>query len=114
MNVSWSPPPPESHFGIITEYLIHYFEIKADSRATEPGNITVDYNFVDSAIAITGPVHTAGLNVTLTGLSSNTTYQIEVAAMNEAGFSPFANITRSIPPCNVLCICVCVSLSFNL
>ena len=114
MNVSWSPPPSELHFGIITEYLINYFEITADTRATEPDNATVDYNFEGSTIATTGTVSTAGLNVTLTGLSSNTTYQIKVAAMNGAGFSPFATITRSIPPCKLLYICVYVSLSFNL
>ena len=96
----------ELHFGIITEYLIDYFEITADTRATEPDNTTVDYDLEGSAIATTGTVHAAELNITLTGLSSNTTYQIAVAAMNGAGFSPFANITRSIPPCKLFCIYV--------
>ena len=108
MNVAWSPPLPELQFGIIMEYQIDYFDITADTRATEPDNATEDYNFEGSGNATTGTVHTAGLNVTLTGLSSNTTYQIEVAAMNGAGFSPFASITRSIPPCKLLCICVCM------
>ena len=97
VNVSWSPPLPELQFGIIMEYQIDYFDITADTRATEPDNATEDYNFEGSGNAATGTVRTAGLNVTLTELSSNTTYQIEVAAINGAGFSPFASVTISIP-----------------
>ena len=119
MNVSWSPPLPELHFGIITEYLIDYIEITADTRATEHDYYadaypTDYYNYEGSAIAegsaisTTGTVHTTGLNVTLTGLSSNTTYQIAVAAINGAGFSPFASVTASIPPRNIFCSYLCM------
>ena len=125
VNVSWSPPPSEVHFGIITQYMIDYFEI-AETISTEPiytsgnyasgnyasGNYASgdyasgDYSETNSNAEVT--VFTADLNITLTGLSSNTTYHIAVAAMNGAGLSPFATVTRSISPRKLLCIYVCM------
>ena len=125
VNVSWSPPPSQVHFGIITKYVIDYFEI-AETTSTEPiytsgnyasgnyasgnyasGNYASgDYSETNSNAEIT--VFTADLNITLTGLSSNTTYHIAVAAINGAGLSPFATVTRSISPRKLLCIYVCM------
>ena len=135
VNVSWSPPLSEVHFGIITKYMIDYFEI-AETISTEPiytsgnyasgnyasgnyasgnyasGNYASgdyasgDYSETNSNAVVT--VFTADLNITLTGLSSNTTYHIAVAAINGAGLSPFATVTRSISPRKLLCIYVCM------
>ena len=119
VDVSWSPPPPEVHFGIITQYQIDYSEI----AETIPTEASGDYTFgndtygdyFETSVSAAVTVFTADLNITLTGLSSNTTYRIAVAAINGAGFSPFATVTRSIPLRKLLCICVsvCVSLSFS-
>ena len=120
VNVSWNPPPSEVHFGIITQYMIDYFEI-AETITTEPiytsgdhasgnyasgDNASGDYSETNSNAVVT--VFAADLNITLTGLSSNTTYHIAVAAINGAGSSPFANVTRPIPPRKLLCIYVCM------
>ena len=110
VNVSWSPPPSEVHFGIITHYVIDYFEI-AETITTEhiytSGDYASgDYSETNSNAVVT--VFTADLNITLTGLSSNTTYHIAVAAINGAGLSPFATVTRSISPRKLLCIYVCM------
>ena len=147
VNVSWSPPPSEVHFGIITKYMIDYFEI-AETITTEPiytsgnyasgdhasgeyasgayasgdhvsrdhvsgdhasGDYTSgdyasgDHSETNSNAVVT--VVTADLYITLTGLSSNTTYHIAVAAINGAGLSPFTIVTRSISPRKLLCIC---------
>ena len=67
INISWSPPPTELHYGIITGYRIYYEIVGTNDTIT---NFTVD------------------LNITLTGLSQNSTeYQITVAAENAAGIS---------------------------
>ena len=126
VDVSWSPPLPEVHFGIITEYQIDYFEIP-ETIPTEAVYTSGDYtygndtygDYFETSVSAAVTVFTADLNITLTGLSSNTTYRIAVAAINGAGFSPFATVTRSIPLRKLLCICVsvcvsvCVSLSFS-
>ena len=113
VNVSWSPPPSEVHFGIITQYLISYFEMP-ETISTEPIYTSGDYAYGDyskiNASAVV-TVFIADLNITLTGLSSNTTYHIAVAAMNGAGLSPFAIVTRSIPPRKLFCIYVCVYIT---
>ena len=115
VDVSWSPPPSEVHFGIITQYQIDYSEIP-ETIPTEPvytsGDNTYgdyaygDYSEINASAVVT--VITADLNITLTGLSNNTTYHIAVAAMNGAGLSPFAIATRSIPPRKLFCIYVCI------
>ena len=117
VNISWSPPPSEVHFGIITQYQIDYFEIP-ETIPVEPVYTSGDYAYGDNtygdyleinAIAVV-TVFTADLNIALTRLSSNTTYHIAVAAMNGAGLSPFAIAIRSIPPRKLFCIYVCVCM----
>ena len=116
VNVSWSPPPSEVHFGIITQYQIDYFEIP-ETISTEPIYTSGDYAYGDYSetnISAAVTVFTADLNITLTELSSNATYRIAVAAINGAGFSPFATVTRSIPPRKLLyiymCVCLCITV----
>ena len=77
INISWSPPPVELHYGIITGYQIYYEGANATSNS-----FTVD------------------LNITLTGLLNSTVYQITVAAENTAGISPQSAliITSTIDP----------------
>ena len=113
VNVSWSPPPSEAHFGIITQYLISYFEMP-ETISTEPIYTSGDYAYGDYSetnVSAAVTVFTTDLNITLTGLSSNTTYHIAVAAMNGAGLSPFAIATRSIPPRKLFCIYVYVYIT---
>ena len=75
INISWSPPPMELHYGIIIGYQIYY---EVDGTSATNTNFTVD------------------LSITLTGLLNSTVYQITVAAENTAGISPQnASITIS-------------------
>lgn len=91
INISWSPPETELRYGIITEYQINYRIVGM--------NIT-NINF------------TSDLNITLTGLSNDTAYQIVVAAVNGAGVSNFTNsVVISTIPARKFCV-VCVS-QFN-
>ena len=84
INILWDPPIAELRYGIITEYQIIY--------GIDGSNIT-------------NTISTVYLNITLTGLLDNTTYRIGIAAINEAGVSPFGFILSStIAPRNLLCL----------
>ena len=66
IQLSWEPPPLDRQFGIITGYFIKY-QINND---TNPSDVIV-----------------SGLNATLMGLQSNTSYLVTIAAINSAGTS---------------------------
>ena len=88
INISWSPPPTELHYGVITGYQI-------------------DYGIAGNNL--TNSTFTADLNITLTGLSSDTAYEIVIAAVNGAGVSSFdaSLIIATIAPRKFCVIFMC-------
>ena len=85
IQLSWSPPPLDRHYGIITGYFITY---RIDGSNETPSNFT-----------------TSNLNTTIPQLQSNIpllqsdiTYMVTIAAVNGAGTSiNISLVLRTIP-----------------
>lgn len=76
IELSWSPPPVDKHYGILTGYFITY-QISGSSR--DPVSENVD-----------------DLDLTIEGLQSNTTYRVTIAAVNGAGTSMLSAVVEII------------------
>ena len=78
IELSWSPPPSDKQFGMITGYSILY-------RINGSGEDFVGRNV-------------SNLNTTITELRSNVAYSVKIAAINSAGISPFSTIVITTIP----------------